>query len=51
MSCLEFASLIATALNRMAERDGAIIIVVGVLEQHGPDTPVMIDSRLPAHAE
>lgn len=48
MSRLEFASLTAPALKRMAERNVMIIVPVGAIEQHGPHLPIMVDSRLVA---
>jgi creatinine amidohydrolase len=43
---LEFASLTAPALRRMAEQDAMVIVPVASMEQHGPHLPVMVDTRL-----
>ncbi|HXP78245.1 MAG TPA: creatininase family protein [Stellaceae bacterium] len=46
MQPLEFSSLTAPALNKMAERNAIVVVPIGSTEQHGPHLPVMVDYRL-----
>jgi creatinine amidohydrolase len=43
---VEWASLKATELRVLAERDAVVILPVAAIEQHGPHLPVMVDTLL-----